>query len=1413
MAQTILLDLNDGLGERDFTKFLDAASSYSHEQNKPSNVTLTFLPAVGAAGWALPQRGAKVRLNDQRWLSRIPGVRDGVLWTGYITEEPELILVGGAPGAPGGVYRYVCRCTSEDYLANIKELPNWTYVNQHRGAIIVDILHKLFADSAMPYDVSNVHTGGIERLFQIDTGKKFSEIIASFAQTDGFTYYVIDGCLVYQPEGEFMPYSNDPKVKLVVDQIDPRFSPDNLKIAPVSTNIINDVTVIGLQEPRNLNREHFISDGYQPFMQLAFLPFGSLSSNNSQGQTSGSVENSFIADDFTGDVIDTTKWFEWDATNASGLPNTPSTHLVPFQGSLNIVGGPGNHGVGNVYLRSNRGVELSGIIRTRDGEIQFPVGATAGQGIIGGLYKSANSSLLESDLVSAWRLYLDNATYGQPRIYAWGPAGQESAYFVPNLNHHYVLRRTFEVDRPFRSTTDYQSNADGYLQTFGADQDTTADAWITWQVDEINDDDVNNVFTITTTLLRQHYTSIAAFAVYAPVVTYDMHIVMNYVEVFQPLQVSVLVNGVPQTVGNALDGATCTITDDNQVPRLAWYATPQPLQAGRTGVVPPDAVTIPAQGSTVEIQYWASDVAISRITNAESIASERVRFRDNGVRQTIVHAGDIKPTPRTSEECQALALAYLADHSQPRYEGSFGFQTNANDVTELDYWIFPGDVIPVAIVLPDGTTTTQRLTVVNVDVSHQGNGCYFTSLKFGTIDRVREAIRQLVFKRNSTLDDPSLATVTPVNNQVAFNASAPADPTFTIGSVADATFAVTMGPSPDGVSLAAGVTGYEVRNDDTGWGKGNAVATFNTLAHTFVRNQRDISYFIRPFNASGVYSSRSAFVRIVHPLPFSLALTTVDGTISPEVIEVNITLPNNPDLAGVIVRDTNATGTVFYQGDGALTLQQATGVNAIGGTSRLTVRLPNPLNARSAVVWIAPYSLLKTVGTPAVFTINTPSPTIASITPTQDPNIFVWASGNVGPDTLADVTVFNPSGGVDNSFVLPAGQNHIDVGGNGIQKNITITLTDPWNPGGGSTAGYTRPGDTTVPSRPALQELDLPTVTSDGKTAIVLWVSFPVPANVFSADSINWQWSTDASFLSNVAETIDAWPAVSGSVPAATFSKTFTEPNANLYFRARGHNIFGWGDWSLPFSASTGSALDPLALGGGWNFLNPAIRGLVRLGGTAAFTIDNANDGTGRTLTGLTSSGFVGLNLLNSTKQFDPFGSGQTLVNRSNGVSVLADGTVVLTGAGRALSAIDASLTYTSTIAFGARYLDNVGNPRQAFLISSDTVDSVGDGFVYQRTTFTQVTGAGLAFAGLDGSAYLKSGINAPGTGNIPTSDIGDGWFRSIVAISGGGGRITNDRVDSFSIQIGAVHGANISPDYRSTAGDPGSGSGFDRQI
>jgi hypothetical protein len=1222
--QTLYIDnkLEGAGGQQDYTRnLMEANQFYSHENNLPCLFNFQ-LQDLGDENFVIPTRGSYVTFEDSRFESRDEGVPDGILFTGYVSDEPEPIWLGMNQGVSKWAYKI--QATSEDYLPQMHQLPPKIYVNKTRGYIIRDIVRSMFANAnTQPLDVAGVRDGGIERLYQTDSTKKFSDMMTDFAKADAYRYRVLDGKLFYGPEVELLPGSSDPEQKLVIDEQDPRFTPANLALQRVATTIVNDVTVYGLEEPTTLVSERYVSDGYQGEHRLLFKPYGVL-------------EKILIEDDFSSPEFDTSLWQEEDNPLAvTGVGD--GSYLQMFEGALNIVGGSGGQETPAVWLRSRRGIELSGIIEFRDCELYFAPGST-GFGLVGGLFSDESMKL--SSCFAGWHvnmsaLILTPIINGSVQVIN---GGLVYANILADGNHHYILRRRFEFDIPTGLPTTHRGPHDTNI-VFGDGVVRVNGCRVTYIVESIDITNPQAVVTTKTEIFSSRLENVPEFVLYAPIVSYDLHAVMNFCKVKRPQQVRVEIDSVPIPLGDFMDGGLGMIEVNEDASYLKWYSVPTSIpdpavpsvptsgtplalwklgdsgdfisdsssgaypmqvagpvsltpgapsasidqarsfpgatgpssglpfgpnifgpvpgnpffadastgcfpvpfsitgwlktsssdgplfvfsgaasgyvgiwiQNGRiscrlsvpessisgtstvndgawhhfavvhdaapsavgttsiyvdgvmessgaqqlitpgsptgwflgydnvywsslntyiqtwyTGALdeialwtdaltiaeidsvykstqgvgtaapapaynPQTGVTIPPQGAKVDITYYRAQQSRARVKSTESILRERARFGDDGIRQYTILADDVNPSPRTSEECQYLAQAFLLDRASHRYEGTYTFETGENDETRLNVMTAPGDLVPCELELPNGEIIDANLHCTAVDVAFAAKGLYQVALGFGPINRFDEAQRKLLVSRKSSLDNPEITDrdtlVAEIISSVGY--VVPTDPKdLLISNVTPLTFTVNMNPtrlaSVGGYGagggteingdLPDGVIGYEIRRGDSGWGQINYVAKVTSATFALNRGTRDKAYFIRPYNAQNVYSRNSALVRVISPLSNTLVASNLDGDVGPEFIRLYIPIDKNPDVGGWLVQKTNSDGVVLYQGNGIDHRTIVSGATILIESGRVSLSMP--ISTGATTVRVLVYNILGEFGPETLFTITRVAPIV-----------------------------------------------------------------------------------------------------------------------------------------------------------------------------------------------------------------------------------------------------------------------------------------------------------------------------------------------------------------------------------------------------------------------------------------------------
>ena len=1376
------LYIDSGNGPVDFTKFVYEWNKIDIRKNQPWLFDCSVAFVSGVPGWREPKRGDYIRFEDSRWESRSPGVPDGVLFTGYVTSDAEYQFLGTRNGEK--VYGYKVVCTSEDYLPNSKKVPARTFINKTRGYILRALLTEMFQGGQQAFDTSYIYDGGVERIYQTDPKKLWTDIAADFAASDGFTYWFLDRKVYYSPERLTPPASSDSRYTLVLDEKDPRYNPDLVSVSPVSNEVANDVTVFGLEEPTILCQELFVSDGYQGDHPLAALPYGIDESN-------------LIVDDFTGSDIDSSVWEERDTTNK----------IQMFEGALNITGGSGAWD-GTHFVRSLKGVELTGVTTLRDGEIYFAPSISPGLGILGGLYTSDDCLL--ADLWCGWRLSSSGLSASLSVI---GPAGTvpSGSTIALNLNHHYVLRRTIV------SST--------FLPEFVVQKDPRTGALIqvpergvqfcqvAYVVEEINADDPANVIK-TRHDLGVHVWQSPEYALYAPVVSYDLHLVMNNVAVTRPSQVAVYVNDQPQIVGSYLDGGTCSIVPDGNRAKLAWYSvmgTSVSLnEAERSSA---EVTTIPQRGSKILVSYRKSDASRARVQSAVSIADERRRFKDDGLRQLTLEAEDVKPSPRNTEECLMVAQAKLADLQTVALEGSFEFLTKRDDPTELRYFPLPGDRIPYRVDTPEGIELDALLDVTNVSCVPVGKETFYFTVEVGPINRFDDAQRALMRRRSSSLDDVSIAP-REIHTAELMTYDWIPDPFPPKVSVIGGSIVTDMNPWFP-ATLPSGVTGYEVRSEDGGWGITNStyVGTYYAPQFTLSRDRREKVVYVKPLRVEGAkvtYSRRPAMIRTVVPRPNTIVISGIDGEIEDNIATFWIPLPKDPDFGNIRVIGPDAADV--YIGDGITTIWAETNsarpvcktATAILENSRivLTIEMPDlaylQSSGRSYAINVYAQNLLGEIGPTTGFTATRQAPAI--VTPPSpnpiDPSTWSWE----GYARNWRVNVYDEDDGLEGSWELPEGTTEWNIGRFGRRSRVEVEPGDEY--GYGFPGSEEAPGDVDVPGAPSIGT-SVASPPLNNNYAKIFWTP---GTNSNSVTDWEVQGSTTVDF---------AAPEIKHFSGETLQYDELTEGMA-IWFRVRGTNVFGTGAWSFPMQAVTGRSLDPISLGGSYNPSAPVINPNWRAGGISGYLMSQVNDASGRSFTGLASDGTVGLDLPFAVYQKNNVGTRYPIIRGDNDVRAMASGNTIWDGGFRAVAALDGNGWLQSAIRYGVGMFNSSGG-YYGIIRSGDpesNIDNILDGGTYARTTFNQRNGGGRAIVGFDGNGYLITGIlQRTGAGYIGYASMDDRGWRAEVALGVDGNRVADNKTDQYSLINECVVGLTIYGPYRAANGLTADGTGFHRAI
>ena len=337
----LTIDNLDGHGAVDNTGALDASVTprVEREMNQPSTFQCSLLG--GSAGFVVPARDARVVVTRS----------DGsFIFTGYLTETPQYEYLGW--GEQGSVYRYKLVAQSDEVLLDQKALPNRApFVSRTAGSAMRQLAQDLLPGG---FDTSAVEDVDVLASYAVNPQKPFSYHAAEIASAVRASYRAMNGALTLAPVGT---------AAYTISDSDGNFSPAGLKLNS-PTALVNDVTLIGLEEPKAYVRDYFVGDGLSLRFYLSQTPF-------QQGKAA------LIDEQYLGPGLDPATWTVSD----------PSSAISIVAQTLQVNGGNGQDGKTTVSFLEQ--VELGGALELQHGEVSF---TAASQGIIGGLYSASVSA-------------------------------------------------------------------------------------------------------------------------------------------------------------------------------------------------------------------------------------------------------------------------------------------------------------------------------------------------------------------------------------------------------------------------------------------------------------------------------------------------------------------------------------------------------------------------------------------------------------------------------------------------------------------------------------------------------------------------------------------------------------------------------------------------------------------------------------------------------------------------------------------------------------------------------------------------------------------------------------------------------------------------------------------------------------
>lgn len=777
----LTIDNLQGLGAVDYTACVDptVAIHISRVLNRASEMTLCVIPS--SAGFVPPGVGARITLSKT----------DGsFLFTGYLMDAPVCEYVGSGQQAP--VYRYRMRAQSDEVLLDAKALPNRApFVARTAGSAL-----KQLAQDLLPGEFNTDAVQDLDRLasYPVNPQKKFSYHAGEIAVAARARYGAIDGELQLVPIGSRC-YN--------IDEGDPHFSPSGLKLVRAST-VVNDVTVIGLEEPQSYVRDYFVGDGLSLRFYLSQTPFQQSS-------------RPLIDEEFSGSALDQATW----------VVNDPSSAISVNAQALQVNGGNGQDGKTTVSFIEQ--VELGGALKLQHGDVSF---SGPSRGVIGGLYAGAVSS---GTCLAGFQITPNGAQSNIQALINGSPTG---SLFRTTAGHRYVLTTYFYSREVYRSGETYHSSVHAAGNGRGGAA-VASDVRVVLELQDINPAVPGTLVAAPTVLYDDVISNAAGFCTYALVnsMSLECSLAFTYVSPIALAEVRTALPGASystQIVGSLSDGAQCLIASSTSLDFYPQYAPPL--------------------NTLIVASYRGSGRAVAEVVNAASIA-DLSGGSDDGARGIVKVIKN--PNARTQADCENAALAILDDAGSAAWAGSY--ETWSDFLPSAAADVFPGDAVAVNVPSQDANFSA-IIRKVGIDVVDPANNHSVYTVEFAN-DLGAPLAYELA--ESTTVippgDVPARLSTTQVGN---YYLTSLADAQIT--QVTSTTVQVDVGAAIAtgyGVEVRAHDYGFGSSNDR------NLLGRFTTQTFTVPRLARTQTYFLRLYDSSSPprYSRYSAALHVDYP--------------------------------------------------------------------------------------------------------------------------------------------------------------------------------------------------------------------------------------------------------------------------------------------------------------------------------------------------------------------------------------------------------------------------------------------------------------------------------------------------------------------------------------------------------------------
>src|SRR5271154_3970347 len=778
----LTIDNLQGQGPQDYTGAMDGSNLPKVERKLNQPAQLQFSLLANSPGFVIPVMGARVTLGK---------TNGSDVFTGYVIAAPQYEYLGW--GEQGPVYRYNMGAQSDEVLLDQKALPNRSpFVDRSAGNALRQLAQDLLPgwfDTSAVQDVDTLAT------YAVNPQKSFSFHAAEIALASRGSFRTMNGALILAPVGA---------ATYALNESDASFSPEGLWLNSPNL-LVNDLTVIGQDEPQAYVRDYFVGDGLSLKFYLSQTPFAQ-------------AKPALIDEEYLGPGLDPTTW----------VVNDPSSAVSVVAQTLQIVGGTGADGQTTVSFIEQ--IELGGALELQHGDVSF---TAASQGVLGGLYAGAISA---AGCLAGFQIAPSGAG---STIQALINGSATGPVMATTPGHQYFFTTYVYSMEVYRVGETYHSSLHPAGSGWGGVA-VTADVRFVLEVQDIDPNNAATLVAPATVLYDDVIENAPGFCIYALMNAVSMHcsIAYTYAAHISLAEVRTALPSasyVTQLAGSLSDGAECEITSSPSVDFYPQY--------------------VPALNELIVVSYRGSGRAAAEVQNAASVSALQ-NGADNGTRGTVRVAKT--PEARTDLDCENAALAILDDATGAAWLGTYATWSDFLPGAAAD--IFPGDAIAVNI--PSrGASFTAIVRQVEIEIADPADDRGFYTIAFANDLASPLAIEYVATTTIIALQDmPPLqqATQVGVYYQVDLTEAQ-------ITAVTSTTVAVDAGLSPAsgyGIEVRENDYGWGQANGR------NLLGRFNTQTFSLARLAETQDYFLRLYDNSSPpkYSRYSAALHVDYPL-------------------------------------------------------------------------------------------------------------------------------------------------------------------------------------------------------------------------------------------------------------------------------------------------------------------------------------------------------------------------------------------------------------------------------------------------------------------------------------------------------------------------------------------------------------------